>query len=279
MWYEANTDNPIAFYHKSTYNAIVGILNFFKNVYIVRKKGEEYRSHRVPLIFEGKDVYARHQNTPDRKLERDINEVLPAMSLGLTAPPIPMRDSGTTGDPKLQDCFSQTPGQVSTLYAGRPFTIDFDLTLRAKEMHELYNMYEVIMSRLWRGPTTISVLDTMLKIKRDIMLQNLNIRWGEYETVFEKGGNSRPVEIVISFTAGPIFFYPPIINGQDGIIKHIEIDYKNMCDPNVEDPVSFVVNNWDVDPDSAASDEPHDQILTQTLAGETTEIFRESMNQ
>lgn len=112
-----------------------------------------------------------------------------------------------------------------------------------------------------------------------MILGNLEIKWGDYNPVFMKGDNSRPIEIIIGFTAGPIYFYPPILEAS-GIIKKINIDYKNLCDTeNPEDPASFVVNDWYVDPEEADSDDVHQQVLTQTLFGETVEITREDINE
>lgn len=280
MWYDQTTGNPIAFYHSSTYRAVTAVLDFFKDVYIVRdRRSGSPEGHRVPIRFEGKDVYAQYQNTPEKKRERDINEVLPSMSLGMPFPPQPFKDAGMTGDPKLVECVQTCPRTTLQQYAGRPFQLNFELTLRANKLHELFNMYEVIMSRIWRGPVVIPILETDLEIKRDLYLGNIDAKWGEWNPVFLKGSNSRPSEIIIGFTIAPIFLYPPITDAQ-GIIKHIEIDYKNLCDTeNPLDPVSFVVNNWDVEPENAEVEDPHQEVLTQTLLGETHEIIRDDVNQ
>lgn len=272
MWYEPNTKNAIVFYHKSTTNAVKAVLSFFKDVYIVRNKdGEEY-GHRVPLRFAGKDVMIQSAQTPQRKLDRDIGEVLPAMSLEILDPPQPFKDAGITGDPKLQNCLQTGPGATMSTWSGRPFQLNLQLTLRANKHHELFNMYEVIMSRLWRSPVSISILETDMKIKRDIYLGNVSARWGQYDTAFQKGTNNKPIEILIDFVAAPIFFYPPIENSEN-IIKHIDIDFIDM-----DTDLIMVEDNWDIDPPSADVGDPHEQVLTQTLFGETHEIIRDEVN-
>lgn len=277
MWYN-DDGTALAFYHQSTYKGVVAVLDFFKDVYIVRdKRTGEPEAHRVPIRFEGKSVELQYQNTPQEKRDRNINEVLPAMSLGMVSPPQPFKNAGMTSDPKLIECVATSPSSTLSMFAGRPFELTFDLTIRANKMHELYNAFEVIMSRVWRSPVSIPILETELNIKRDIYLGNIETRWGEYEPLFEKGSNSRPVEIIIGFTVAPIFFYPPITEAS-GIIKHIEIDYKNLNDPNTEDPVSLVVNNWDVIPEEAGADDNHRQVLTQTLHGETNIIIDDEVN-
>jgi len=276
MWYD-DVNNPIAFYHESTYRAVTAVVNYLKNVYIVRnKKNGELNPHRVPLLFEGKDVYVQYKHTPKEKLDRNINEVLPAMSLGMPFPPQPFKESGIVGDPKLNQCINTGKGQSTNMYSGRPFQLSFDLTLRAKLLHELFNMYEIIMSRLWRDPATIPILETELNIKRDLYIGDVQSRWGEYNPNFEKGKNSRPVEIIIGFTVAPFFIYPPITQNNN-IIKHIFIDYKNLCADDPEN-TSFVLNRWDVDPEIAEEDESHDQILTQTLFDEEHVIEVDEVN-
>lgn len=274
MWYsDPEHQNPISYYHKSTQRAIYAVLSFFKDVNIVRtRKGEQY-GYLVPLRYEGKDVYIQYRQTPEKKKNRDVGEVLPAMSLGMPYPPQPFRESGIVGDPKFRHILTGEQGESIQMLSGRPFIIDFELTLRANLMHELYNMYEMIMSRLWRGPVSIPILETDMEIKRDVYLGNISSRWGEYNPVFEKGSNSRPSEIIISFQAGPIFYYPPIEDAS-GIIKHIELDYINMDFPDN----SFVVDFWDVDPPTADEEDPHDEVLTQNLFGETYEWNRIEVN-
>ncbi len=116
----------------------------------------------------------------------------------------------------------------------------------------------------------LHILETDLQIRRDVPLTINNVDWGQVAWEFDEGDNSHPWEIVIDFETSA-YFYPPII--EQGVIKSIELDYKNLCasDP---DNTSFVVNTWTVDPPTAGRGDAHDEVLTQTLFGEDHEIRR-----
>lgn len=289
MWRDID-GNPVAFYHESTTNAIKAVIDIFSDVYIVRRnidgqyddrdvnatvdpvdqKGYKLWPHRVPIRFEGKDVYVQYQQAENRH-DRRVGEVLPAMSLTMPTPPQLFSESGVTNDPRLQHCVPQCPEQVSTMYNGTPMKLNFELTLRANKFHELMNMYETIMSRIARPILTFSIVETSLGQKRDLRLGDVNSVWGQFDNEFEKGGNSRPMEIIISFSVSPVYYYSPITT--QGTIKEINLEFRNLCheDPDSDDAV-LVTDIWTVDPESAGEDDPHREILTQTLFGESRVI-------
>jgi hypothetical protein len=273
MWKDSN-GHPIVVYHESSTNMIKAMVHLFKDVYIGRKdkSGDSY-DHRVPIVWEGKDVSLRGKQGKNRE-NRSIKEILPAMSLMMPIPPQPYVDSGVMTDPQLQHCVQVCPDTALSMYNGTPMRFSFRLTIRSEKQHELFSIYENIITRLARPISFLHILETDLQIKRDVPLTINNVDWGEVSWEFDSGDNSRPWEIFIDFETSA-YFYPPII--EQGVIKSIVIDYKNLCADDPEN-TSFVVNTWTVDPISAGKEDPHEQVLTQTLFDDDYEIRRISVN-
>lgn len=263
MWRDAD-GRPILFYHESTSNMIKGMVHVFRDVVISRrdKDGSEY-AYRVPIRWAGKNNYVQAKQSEERR-DRKLKEKLPAMSLHMPVPPQIEADSGKQTNPDLEHCVQLCPGKIASLRNGTPMKFGFQLCIRAEHQHELFQIYEEIFSRLARPISFVHILETDLRIKRDVPLSITGSDWNLYENEFDKGGNSRPLEAGIDFTTSG-YFYPPII--EQGVIKNIEIDYKNLCADDPEN-TSFVVNTWSLDPPDADADQIHREILVQNLFGE-----------
>lgn len=263
MWKDAD-GRPILYYHESTSNMIKAMIHVFKDVVITRydKDGSEY-AYRVPIRWAGKENYVQAKQMQQRR-DRTLSEKLPAMSLHMPVPPQLEVDSGKQTNPDLEHCVELCPGEIASLRNGIPMKFGFELIIRSEQQHELFQIYEEIISRLSRPLAFIHILETDLKIKRDVPISITGADWNLYQVEFEKGSNSRPLELNMTFTTSG-YYYPPII--KQGVIKDITIDYKNLCADDPEN-TSFVINRWYLDPVDAESNEIHNEILVQTLFGE-----------
>lgn len=263
MWRDAD-GRPILFYHESTANMIKAMIHVFRDVVITRynSKGVPY-AYRVPIRWSGKENYVQAKQGEQRR-DRKLGEKLPAMALHMPVPPQIDADSGRQTNPDLEHCVSLCPGKIASLRNGTPMKFGFQLIIRAEHQHELFQIYEEIFSRLARPISFISILETNLKIKRDVPISITGSDWNLYEPEFAKGDNSRPLEASINFsTVG--YFYPPIM--EQGVIKNIQIEYKNLCADDPEN-TNFVVNTWILDPTDADAEDIHNEILVQTLFGQ-----------
>jgi hypothetical protein len=263
MW-DSSLGEPRIWYHNTIANVIKSVFATFDNIVIARNYSDEtFQHYKVPLYNAGKDIMiAKFQQTvrneEENKLgmkERDIRAIFPAMGLSVEGFSLSIDDNRQTHQQLkyvLKDPEDSDVRQY--MYNGVPVNMVFHLTIMANKAHEMFNIIENIFAR-FRPTINISILDTALNIKRDlrIALSQSNV---SITKSFEFGKN-RILEAELAMMTS-FYVYPPIED--QGVIKHIFLNYKNMDNHNE----TWFIDQWDVIPEEAAKEDPHYEQLTQT---------------
>lgn len=214
----------IPFYWEMIRKYIICFSSIFSELHVLKYDfdGNIVKTVQVPYTVAMKEkLYYKQEKT-----NTSINLTLPRISYRITS----MEPDPTRAEPKAKEITITTDDLTDTfIYAGKPWNIEFDATIFAKSLSDLYQIIENIVVRF--DPIFLmNVKEIGDQLTREVQVNLNNIT---LPTDFDYDESSdRVLEANCNFTVKG-YLYPPIENSH--IIKEITLKYSSKTINTVDE--------------------------------------------